>query len=104
MAMRPALWRTIMAVQLKEQQDGKIIEVRASGMLSAKDYEKFTPQVERAIDRHGSVRMLFDMHDFRGWKPNALWEDIKFGLGHFRDFERVALVGETKWQAGLSAI
>lgn len=92
-----------MAVQLQEKQDGKVLEVRVSGKLTAQDYETFTPQVERLIDRHGKIRMLFDMHDFHGWDASALWEDIKFGLGHFRDIERLALVGENKWQAGMAA-
>jgi hypothetical protein len=42
------------------------------------------------------------MHDFHGWTAGALWEDIKFDARHFKDIERVALVGETKWQQGMA--
>jgi hypothetical protein len=91
-----------MAVKIKERQQGKILEIYVTGKLTAQDYERFTPQVEDLIGRHGKVRMLFDMRDFAGWEANALWEDIKFGLAHFRDVERLALVGENKWQEGMS--
>ena len=91
-----------MSVQLLEKQDGKVLEVHASGKLTVEDYEKFTPQIDRLIDKHGKIRLLFDMHDFHGWEVGALWEDLKFGWGHFRDIERLAMVGETKWQAGMS--
>jgi len=31
------------------------------------------------------------MHDFHGWKPGALWEDIKWNARHFKDIERLAI-------------
>jgi hypothetical protein len=31
-----------------------------------------------------------------------LWEDIKFDVKHFRDIERLALVGEKKWEEGMA--
>jgi hypothetical protein len=43
------------------------------------------------------------MSDFRGWDAGALWEDIKFDVKHFSDIERIAFVGDKKWQKGMSA-
>ena len=42
------------------------------------------------------------MHDFHGWTVGALWEDIKFDWKHFGHIERLALVGERKWEAGMA--
>ena len=42
--------------------------------------------------------MLFDMTGFHGWDAGAAWEDIKFDIKHFADIERVAMVGDKKWQ------
>ena len=33
---------------------------------------------------------------------DALWEDIKFDVKHFRDIERLAMVGDSKWEAGMA--
>jgi len=41
------------------------------------------------------------MVDFHGWHAGALWEDMKFDLRHFADIERLALVGETRWQKAM---
>ena len=46
--------------------------------------------------------MLFDMTEFHGWDAGALWEDIKFDIKHFADIERLAMVGEKKWQQGMA--
>ena len=48
------------------------------------------------------MRVLFDMADFHGWDAGALWEDTLFGVPHFSDIERFAMIGETKWQKGMA--
>ena len=42
------------------------------------------------------------MVDFHGWKRAALWDDIKFDVKHFSDIEHPALVGDRKWEKGMS--
>jgi hypothetical protein len=42
------------------------------------------------------------MTGFHGWEGGALWEDIKFDLKHFADIERLAMVGDKKWQHGMA--
>ena len=34
----------------------------------------------------------------------AFWEDAKFGLHHYRDIERIAVVGEKTWQRAMTTI
>jgi hypothetical protein len=91
-----------MTVKIQEQDGGKVLEIQASEKLSKADYEHFVPLVEQLIAKHGKVRILFEMHNFHGWEAGALWADIKFDLKHFRDIERLALVGESKWEAGMA--
>jgi hypothetical protein len=91
-----------MTVAIQQKADGKLLVVRASGKLTREDYQHFVPEVERQVGRHGKVRILFDMHDFHGWTAGALWDDIKFDWKHFRDIERLALVGEKAWERGMA--
>lgn len=92
-----------MTVELREEAAGKNLVVRASGKLSKQDYERFVPEVERLIKAHGKLRILLELHDFHGWEAAALWEDIKFDTKHFGDIERLAVVGESKWEQGMAA-
>ena len=93
-----------MAIGLKEEGGGKVLDVHVSGKLVKDDYKHFLPAIERLIDQHGKVRVVMEMTDFHGWSAGALWEDIKFDLKHFSDFERVAMVGEKPWQKGMSQV
>lgn len=91
-----------MSVELHEELENKLLVVRLSGKLTKQDYEYFTPEVERLIQQFGSIRMLVEMHDFHGWNMGALWEDIKFDLKHFTHIDRLAFVGDRKWEAGMA--
>ena len=87
-----------MPIQLRTEHDGKIIIVQVSGKLVKGDYDAFVPEFDRLVRQEGKVRLLFDMIDFHGWEAGAAWQDLKLGLSHYSDIERIALVGETKWQ------
>ncbi len=91
-----------MAVELHEEAGGKILVIKVTGKLTKADYEAFVPTVDRLIKQHGKVRMLVQMHDFHGWSMGALWEDIKFDVKHFTHIERLALVGDRKWEATMA--
>jgi len=91
-----------MSISLREEAGGKVLVIRLGGKLTKSDYERFVPEVERLIRRHGKVRMLIQMHDFHGWSLSAQWDDIGFDLKHFAQIERLALVGESKWEAGMA--
>ena len=90
------------AVTLKETNGGKVLEIQLTGKLAKEDYEHFVPAVERLVKDHGKIRLLVEMHDFHGWTAGALWQDFNFDATHFSDIERLAIVGETKWQHGMA--
>src|SRR5947209_3637656 len=92
-----------MSVELHEEAAGKVLAVTPTGKLTTADYERFVPEVERLIKQHGKLPLLVRMHDFHGWEAGALWQDLKFDRKHFADIERLALVGESKWESGMAA-
>ncbi len=68
-----------MSIELNENVDQHLLEVKASGKLSSEDYHHFEPAVERLIDA-GKIKILFEMHDFHGWEMGAMCEDINLLL------------------------
>jgi hypothetical protein len=91
-----------MGAELREEVDGKVLNVRVSGKLTKEDYARFVPEFEKLIGQHGKIRVLFEMDDFHGWDVAALWEDIKLDFKHWGDIERIAMVGDKAWQEGMS--
>lgn len=91
-----------MSFTVTETAAGNVVEVHATGKLTKEAYASFVPLTEEKIKTYGKIRILFIMHDFHGWDAGATWEDCKFDLRHFNDIERLAIVGETKWEKGMS--
>ena len=88
---------------VNELYDGKLAEVHVSGRLTKKDYEFMLPELERLIRSHGKIRMLVELHHFRGWTAGALWQDLKFDFKHYGDIERLAIIGDEQWQSGAAS-
>jgi hypothetical protein len=80
-----------------------VLEVEVTGKLTKEFYEEFVPAVESQIAEAGKIKILFVMHDFHGWTAGAMWEDLKFDLKHWKDIDRLAIVGEKKWQKGMAS-
>jgi SpoIIAA-like len=91
-----------MPIQLSEEAGGKVLVVHVTGKLVKSDYEQLVPEFERLVRQHGKLRLLFDMAGFHGWDVSAAWQDFKLGMQHFSDIERLAMVGETRWQQGMA--
>jgi hypothetical protein len=91
-----------MTETLEILSDGKLVHAKASGKLTKESYENFAPLLEQMIEEHGKIRVLFEMHEFHGWTAGALWEDIKFDFKHWKHIERLAIVGESKWEHGMA--
>lgn len=91
-----------MSFEVVETAIGNVIEVHVTGKLTKEAYEAFVPMTEEKIREFGKIRFLVVMHDFHGWSAGALWEDLKFDLKHFSHIERLAIVGESKWEKGMT--
>ncbi|HAB16660.1 MAG TPA: STAS/SEC14 domain-containing protein [Verrucomicrobiota bacterium] len=83
---------------------GKTLGFKMSGKLHDADYHNFLPLVESAIKAHGKVRLLAQFEDFHGWDLKALWDDTVFSTKHCADVERIALVGEKKWEEWMAKV
>ena len=91
-----------MPIQLEEEDGGRILVVHVTEKLVKADYAPLVHEFERLFRQYGKLRLLFDMTGFHGWDAGATWEDLKFGIKHFSDINRLAMVGDKKWQHGMA--
>lgn len=89
-------------IQISNPTAESLIEVKLTGKLDEEDYKVFGPELESMIRENGKLKMLVSFEDFHGWTAGGLWEDIKFDVKHFNDIERLAIVGDSKWEKGMA--
>ncbi len=84
--------------EILPESDGPYLSVKARGTLTHGAYAALEPELERRIAEHGKISALFDITDFAGWDLHGAWDDFALGIKTINDFERIAVVGDTKWQ------
>ena len=85
-------------VQISSEQGGKLMVVQLSGKLSRPDYRQLLGALTSAISSSGKIKVLALLHHFHGIEPGAIWDDLKFDVSHFNDIERLAIVGDRRWE------
>ena len=69
-----------------------------SGKLTDAEYKNFIPKVEAVINEFGAIKLYVDMLDMAGWEWRVAWDDFAFGIKHWNNFTKLALVGEKRWE------
>jgi len=85
-------------LQIIDIKHDNVIATIANGKLQQQDIEKVHPIIHAILDKGLKIRWYLEMNNFEGWNIKGLWKDFKMDVAHERDYERIAVVGEKKWQ------
>jgi hypothetical protein len=91
-------------IEQLSQSSNKVLGFKMSGKLHDEDYKKFVPVIDAAVAKEGKIRIFAQFQDFHGWDFHALWDDIKFSTKHCLDIERIALIGDKKWEEWMAKV
>jgi hypothetical protein len=91
-------------IETIETGAANLIGVKLRGKLHGEDYQRFLPQIETILTDDGKFRMYVEFEDFHGWDLRAAWDDMKFSMRHYSDFERIAMVGDRRWERWMAAL
>jgi SpoIIAA-like len=81
-----------------------VIGFEATGKLQAEDYRDVVlPALERASGG-GDVRFVLVIPEFQGMSADAMWQDLKMGIEHFRAWKRIALVTDIEWMRHMTTL
>jgi len=77
---------------------GKLLQLKVRGMLKKADYDRIIQIAKEAIAREGKVRALVILEAFEGWERRGDWGDVSFMTEQGQHIEKMAIVGDEKWQ------
>lgn len=95
-----------LSVGIKKVDEEFLLTFSIAGKLTHEDYEVFVPMLEMAIEgvKHPHIKAMVDIRELDGWELRAAWDDLKLGLKHGKEFTKVALLGNGKWEEMVSKI
>ncbi|MCL1044950.1 STAS/SEC14 domain-containing protein [Shewanella electrodiphila] len=76
------------------------LSLKAKGTLTHQNYLTITPIIDSALAEvdHPKVKVFIDGTELDGWEMRAAWDDLKLGLKHGNEFEKIAIYGNKGWQ------
>ncbi|MFN6943763.1 MAG: STAS/SEC14 domain-containing protein [Cytophagaceae bacterium] len=84
---------------LLEKTHEKVLATKISGKLTEQDYKEMFPLVEETVEKYGKICLYVELENFEGWdSPKSFWDEFKISFKHYTDLEKVAIVGEKKWE------
>jgi hypothetical protein len=86
-----------MAIEIIEQVGG-LITARVSGMVKKAEVETAQKEVIRIIKSGFKARILLIAEGFQGWDNTGDWGDVSFQMKYDEQIEKIAVVGEKKWE------
>ncbi len=92
------------ALELTVARDGDraLVHARLRGVLDRAAEDRLVTAAKEGIGDATAVRVLIEATGFHGWRElRALWQHLRFVVGVRAKLDRVAVVGEAKWQERL---
>ncbi len=88
------------SIGIERINDEFMMTLTVNGKLKHSDYEIIVPMLESAIEgvEKPKIKVLVDLRKFEGWELRAAWDDLKLGLKHGREFTKIAMIGNKKWE------
>jgi hypothetical protein len=89
-----------LSIGIERIDDTFFLSLKAIGKLTHQDYGTITPMIDSALEGVTSPKLnvYIDGTELDGWEARAAWDDFKLGLKHGGEMEKVAIVGNKRWQ------
>lgn len=90
--------------KLLAETQGDFVAIECSEKLTELDVQVIAPELETQMEEYHKIALFMELKDFHGWTGSGLWADTKFDLKHHNDFNRIAIVGDKKWEEWMTKL
>jgi hypothetical protein len=77
--------------------------LRLSGTVGKNEFNDVQSTLAKDIDAGVKPRILASLDGFAGWERGADWGDLEFLFSHSNEIEKIAIVGESRWETNAMA-
>jgi hypothetical protein len=78
--------------------DANILYTIVSEEITKDDFSQIESNVDRLFHNFTKVSWYYEMRNFEGWEFKTFFHASKYTLKHNDLFQKIAMVGEKKWQ------
>jgi hypothetical protein len=78
-------------------EEGNVIGFRLKGRLEDNEFDEIVRIMEERLKLHKKLRVYAEVEEFKGMSVNSFMKDIHYGLKHWREFDKEAVVSDKGW-------
>jgi hypothetical protein len=86
-----------MPCEIVEKEEG-LITIKISGVLKRAELAQMEKVAIEAMGPARKIKFLILTESFQGWDNKSNWEDVSFQSEYDEQIEKIAIVGEKRWQ------
>lgn len=79
-------------------EPGNLIVFELTGKYGQEEHQEIRGTVQTAINKLGTVKLLFRLNDFQGWEEATGWEAETGLIDLDQNIAGFAIVGDEKWR------
>lgn len=85
--------------QMQGKESNIFCYLEVEGELTHEDYELFVPAFEESIKnlKEPRIKLFVNITKLQGWDLESVWDDLKFGLNHEKEFVKIAVLGKSSF-------
>lgn len=84
-------------IELVSEEQGRRIVVRMAGLITAAEIDATHEREDPSMDVVGTQRVLLDWRRLEGWEKGAKSVGTWFGMRHWGNVRKVAILADPKW-------
>jgi len=84
-------------IELIPFDEGNVIGFRLKGKIEDNEFDEIVSLMEKRLTEHKKLRVYAEIEEFKGMSVNTFMKDIHYGLKHWRDFDKEAVVSDKGW-------
>jgi hypothetical protein len=86
-------------INIQEHPNDNILSLKVTDKLTKEDLDNLVPHLKDHVNSADHPHLLMIMEGFEGYESaTTFWEDLKLDSEYIGYFDRIALVGDKKWQ------
>jgi hypothetical protein len=90
-------FKDTVSAEIVNAADG-ILTVKITGRLTQPELAAAQKAAAEVLQQQGKGRVLVITENFQGWERGGDWGDQSFQLEHDAHIEKMAIVGDKKWE------
>ncbi len=91
-------------IEIISTDSDNVVGCKIDGRIKSEDIDKVAEYIEEKLKTKKKLRIYVEVKKLEGISLEAFFKDLKFGIKHFNDFDKKAVVTDKEWMKKVATV